>query len=120
MCEMPKVTAKQAEDIRAAIEKRFAAHVHPGKWGSPQIFPPSHENLSDGAWVISWEEGPYDWAIDPFGEVMDWETFYALFDGGEAPEVASRAAKMAAIPQPHAANVFIEPINSFTLGLYPA
>lgn len=117
---MPKVTARQAEDIRAAIEKRFSAYVHDGQYGRPTLYDHTHENLSAGSWVIVWEEGPYEWALAPFDNFVDDESFFLATDAGLTVAQARTVASKKASPQPHADRVFLEPIHSFTLGLYPA
>lgn len=73
-----------AEKVIAEVQAKFNSD---GLYSDPYLFDGSHEDLSDDAWVVSWEEGPYEWAYTA------WPT---------------------AVP-----GAFVEPINSFTLGVFP-
>lgn len=65
---MDKVTA---EKVVAEVEDRFSVYIDAG-YPKPFLFEGSHEDLPDDAWVVSWEEGPDEWAYQ-FGlsEVPD-------------------------------------------------
>lgn len=108
---MRKVTERQAEEIRAAIENRFSLYTHEGQGGKPKIFPGSHEG-TNAAYVISWEEGPYDWALAPFDEYFatDLASYAEEFGGSYKPDPA--------VKQPHADKIYLEAVNSFTVALY--
>lgn len=73
-----------AEKVLAEVQKKYNPN---GFYSDPFLFDGSHEELSEGSWVISWEEGPYEWAY------TSWPT--------------------------DVKGVFVEPVNSFTLGVFP-
>lgn len=50
-----------AEKVVAEVEESFASYIAAG-YPKPFLFEGSHEDLPDDAWVISWEEGPHEWA----------------------------------------------------------
>jgi hypothetical protein len=87
-CRFPGCSAA-AELVLAAVRAKFAAYLGDGATG-PVLYPGSHESLhTPGAFVVSWEEGPFQWTYDPQG-----------YTG---------------IPD----DVFIEPVNHWCLGVYP-
>lgn len=102
---MAVITRKEAEDIRDAITARFSAYSD----SKPVVTSGDHENLHA---IISWEEGPYEWALYAFDEYFDEEIASLAADFG------AEVKPSPAIKQPHADKILVEPINSFTVGLY--
>lgn len=92
------VTKRQADAVVRAIEKQFAPWINEGDSGPVLL-----KDWNGHGWAIVWESGsPDSWAVkDPGGDVD--EEF-----GFKIP--ARREVR----------GVFTEPINSYTLGLYPA
>jgi hypothetical protein len=113
-----RVTKKQAEKVRAAVKRQFAAWLNPAsEWGEPKLYPGSHEGMSDRYWVIIWEEGPFEWAIKAFNESVDEEVFELARDAGMDRRKAVEVAMVELPPRP--TDVFVEPVNGHTLGIYP-
>jgi hypothetical protein len=110
-----KVTRKQATDILNALTARYPAEVY----GTPNLRDHTHENLRPGSWSIDWEGGPYEWALHAFQDAIDDEVYQLAKDAGMTPAAAVKAARLPGTEQPHKDKVFIEPIMSFVLGLYP-
>lgn len=112
---MAKVTRKQAEDILQAIKQRYRAYIETPEDGPTLRVLAQREA---GRWSINWEDGPDEWALRVFGGGFNEEIFWeanAEFGETKARELATESA----FPQPHADAVFVEPIYSFELGLYP-
>jgi hypothetical protein len=96
------LTQTQAERVYRAIVKRYHMYevtAQPvvsqgtGTWpGGQPVLCRDFESMSGSTirWAIVWEEGPYEWAYDASENTRD-------------------------LP-----GVFTEPVNTFTLGLYPA
>jgi hypothetical protein len=73
-----------------------------GYWPSAPVLVRNYEGWSTTTtWAICWEEGPYEWVH--------------YLDGGIEEEFGF---ELKAIEKP--AGVFCEPIQSFSLGLFPA
>lgn len=51
----------KAEKVVAGVEKQFKLYIEAG-YPKPFLFDGSHEDLREGSWVISWEDGPDEWA----------------------------------------------------------
>lgn len=49
--------------VVAEVETKFARFIEAG-WPKPYLFDGTHEELDEDSWVISWEEGPDDWAMN--------------------------------------------------------
>lgn len=112
------VTKAQAEKVLKQVRMAFAEYLGDEPYGTPTLRDHNHECLDSGCWSIDWEEGPFEWAIRfPHGG-LDWETYQGLLDAGAPEEVAKLRATTLAVEVP--SRVFVEPINTYTLGLYPA
>lgn len=96
------VSRSDAEKVLKAVEQAFASYVE-GSGYRPTL-DMNWDFMGTGAMAaIHWEEGPYDWAYEfPYGGI-DQEFGYKI------PDVS------ASIP----GGVFIEPITSWAIGLYP-
>lgn len=80
---MDKETALKVLD---EVKTKFAGYQEAFR-SYPVLFDGTHEDLSEDAWVISWEEGPYEWAYTAWPTAVQ--------------------------------GAFVEPVNSFTLGVFP-
>jgi hypothetical protein len=91
-CKMPKpkVTKEQAEAVLLAIKERYPESLY---CDPPTLYPHDHEDMPEGCWSIAWEGAPEDW-VDHVSGMWD--------DGIKVP------------------GVFLEPMTSWCLGLYPA
>ncbi len=115
---MPTVTPISetlAKAALTAIEEQFEPFITACDGTSrPTLHGPGHEG---DHWVISWEEGPHEWAMRAFTGGIDDEVMAHAravgVDHANALKIAQDPAK--ACP----AGVFAEPIMTFILGLYP-
>lgn len=110
---MTNVTKAKAQRVLEAVKTRYPEYA---SITQPLLFPGSHEGMSDDSWVISWEEGPYEWAYNFTSGGVDEEVFeLAQAAGLNGPRARELAATEAA---PAIEGVFLEPVNTFTLGVY--
>lgn len=98
------VTKRDANRVLAAIKKKFSSYIAAG-YSGPRLF----ENWDGKRFVISWEEGPFEWTYQP----IDDETI-----DDELSSLAGHAVRMPAVKLPD--NVLVEPINHYSVALYPA
>ena len=84
--EETSISKAKAEEVQAWVRKKYAWFGDPE---GPRLYPPGHEGPM---WVLSWEGGPDEWALD-----CTWTAEDAERIGG----------------------VFLEPVYSWCLGLYP-
>lgn len=131
-----KISKAKAEKVLAAVKAQYKSYLEPlvlpagidpvtGVSYPEETLSPTYTSLPvlledwDGpGWVISWEEGPDEWA-------------FRVSEGGPSEEervLAHDAAKEFGVeytvpkgpaPATIPKSVFVEPYNSFTLGLYP-
>lgn len=127
-----KLSAAQAQAALDAIKARYAQYLTPQPYDAmPAMtidgveYPATPAGVDqplyrapelwadwDGHdWVVSWEEGPWEWAyrasMGGFNEVAD-----------QVAAMGGTPVEEEPIPMPD--GVWCEPINSFQLGLYPA
>jgi hypothetical protein len=112
-------TRKAAEKVLQNVRDRYP-DPHP-EYASPddqpKILPGSHEALqTEDAWVISWESGPFEWALRYTMGGFDDEMYHLAVDEIGQERARAMATEDAA---PRVDGVFVEPINSFSLGVYP-
>ena len=101
---MPNVTKRDADRVVNAIRKKFHSYIVAGYHG-PQLF----ENWDGKRFVIMWEEGPFEWTYQPINhETID----------DEMSSLAGCTVKVPAVKLPD--NVLVEPINHYSVALYPA
>lgn len=114
------VTDEQAEAVRQAVIARYKWWFEPTD-GMKPLGKPEDVTIrrdEDGHALISWEEGPDNWA-------------HQVCDGGSTEEERVEFAQLReefggdmkpAEPEPVAfpADVWVEPYYSFVLGVYPA
>lgn len=93
---MKKVKKQTAERVLLALERQHKAAIDAG-------YPrPSLVN-GERSFFISWEEGPYEWAyLFPFGGIEEEFGFRVADVSGQVPK-----------------GLLIEPINSYSVGIYP-
>lgn len=106
-----KITRKQAEQALAAIKQQYASYLgSDGEEYGPKLVENWEPFWNDRtiAFVIMWEEGPFEWA-------------YSAKDGGLDEELSSlvgqRMDTPAATTWPQ--GVWLEPATSYCVGLYP-
>lgn len=134
---MSTVTRAQAEQVLTRVIKRYDAYINgftlPADGDEPEfrcegLAAVDHPILrqQDGRpdlWEIVWEAGDFEWA-------------YRFIDGGVNEEIAgtlhhkfglsaAEAGKRATnegvkLPKALAAKVHLEPVNNYTVGIYPA
>lgn len=101
---MGNVTKRDANRVVKAIEKKFSSYIAAG-YSRPQLF----EDWDGKDFVIMWEEGPFEWSYQPINdETID----------DELSSLAGYAVKVPAVKLPD--NVLVEPINHYSVALYPA
>lgn len=128
------VTRQDAEAVLAAIKHQFRTYLEPldlpAEGGSPAMHldpccpEPTLVEWDDNApWAIVWEDGPDEWAyrVTEGGTSEEQRVLAAdaarEFGADPTAVVASlRGVEPATIP----ASVYVEPVTSFILALYPA
>lgn len=118
-------TATQVDTVRQAVLARYAGWFAPLALEDGSTYPPlaQPEDVKvldyDGTPVVSWEEGPSDWAYQfTMGGSTEEERVMAHSAAREFGVPGYRAAEPA--PVQVAAPVEIEPYYSFSLAVYPA
>lgn len=107
-----KITKAKATAAFEAIKSRFAEYVDNG-WEPPVLM----EDFDGSGWTVMWEEGPDEWVYSLDGGVSEADAaMYA--DASAEFGVKVDPAPRAAVVMP--TGVFAEPINSYSMGLYPA
>jgi hypothetical protein len=114
-----KVTREQAEAVLAAIESQFSSYLMndsvPSEMNRPisdEDRPQIVEDYMDVDFAIVWESGsPYEWAFRAGEGGLDEELSSLAEDFGGALVYTSR------VEMP--TDVHCEPIESFSLGIYP-
>lgn len=100
-----RVTKADATKVLNQVKRVF----HVGKADAQ----PTLDRRGDGNWQILWEEGPYEWVYRfPFGGLD--EEMTAMMQGFKPGALAITAE--ARIPN----GVFVEAINHYSVGIYPA
>lgn len=93
-----KVSKSKAEKVLAALLDQCKPWVQEGY--EPKLV----QDFDDREWTILWEEGPYEWP-------------YLFPHGGIEEEFGFKVADLSSqIP----AEVFVEPINHYSVGIYEA
>lgn len=125
---MSTITREQAEAVLAVVRKRYQAHLGPlldedgktiipapGEADQPQLF----ENYQGSdTWVVSWESGPFEWALRfASGGLNEELAIFLHREQGWRPSAAGQAAmeEPVAVDLP---GVHVEPWYSFSLGIY--
>ena len=85
-----KVTKAQAEKVLSAVKEMWPEADGWSHVDGPFLHPAEHEEMRPGCWSISWEGAPEDWALQ-----AGWKL------------------------RGHVPGVFLEPMTSWSLGLYP-
>jgi hypothetical protein len=101
-----KVNRSTAEQCVAAIRATFKAYLGDGEPGPALV-----EDFDGRPWTIMWEGGPYEWVF--------------LLGGGVDEEMAALAEEFGATVEPtpptdFPPGVMVEPINHYSVGVYPA
>ncbi|MEV0759553.1 hypothetical protein [Nocardia sp. NPDC050435] len=111
------LSREDAAAVVVAVRERFGAWIERGS--EPRLYDHVHEGLRAGSFSIGWEGGPRDWALAVVDGGCDAEVLTELVGALGVPRdvVAERLRISPIAGLPH---VFLEPINSFTLGVYPA
>jgi hypothetical protein len=118
-------TAAQVEAVRKAVIKRYASWFAPLVLDDGTTYEPMAKESDvlvldyDGTPVVSWEEGPDEWAYQfTMGGSTEEERVMAASAAQEFGHPDYRAAE----PEPVkvAAKVEVEPYYSFSLAVYPA
>ena len=110
MATTTKITRKTAEKALAVVERHYAQWFKDG-WAKPTL-------IDRGTyWEIVWEEGPYEWAFRATAGGVNEEFLYNVYpefvtDFDKA--VANATTKPIKFP----AAVYVEPVTSFSLGIY--
>lgn len=116
MSDVKPITKRLAEKTFAAMRKQFAAYLPDNPAEGPFL---RRRYETSGHWEIVREGGPYDWPMRAFVGGWDSEIYHLALDAGATRQEADRLARSEPkIPAP--ADVFTEPVNGYTLGLYPA
>jgi hypothetical protein len=105
-----QLTRARAEAALAAVRKHYQLY-YIGAEG-PKLFPPDEDRE---CWLISWEEGPYEWAYRASDGGIDPEVLAQMSEFNLTPERAREAATFPAINFPR--GVYVEPYYSYALGL---
>lgn len=116
MSDVKPIRKALAEKTLTAMRKQFAAYLD---GDHPDNSPILRTDDRNGHWEIVWESGPYDWPQKAFAGGWDSKVFHqAKAEGLSTKDASALASTPAKVPCP--AGVFTEPVNSYTLGLYPA
>jgi len=111
------VSREQAEQVLAAVKAQFGWYVDQGAaW--PHLRDHRHESLTPGSWPIDWEEGPHEWAILVSDTHVDQHRRTEQVTADAGYMARGEGTPTGPVRNPFA-GVFLKPINSFTLGLYP-
>ncbi len=107
------ITKHLATKAFNVFKRRFKGYYDPTSPYGPLL-----RKNETGHWEIMWEEGPFEWAINFSDGGVDTEVYYLARDAGAT---YAEARALATNPRNEIpASIFSEPINSYTLGLYPA
>ena len=115
-----QITRPQAEAALAAVKQRYAAYMQPVVLDSftiPGLPEPVLEQI-EGTWMISWEDGPSEWAYRASMGGSS-EEDRALF-AAASQEFGTEMKPSEETPVTWPKGVHAEPYFSFVLGLYPA
>lgn len=104
-----QVTKRQAEAVRKAVAKMFAAEEGYG----PKLRDRRDYDGQPG-WQIYWEEGPFEWTYRFPDGGFDEELYSLAEEFGT--ENARRIANRPAVTLP--AGVYVEAINHWSIALY--
>lgn len=104
---MTKVAVKKKDALKvlAQVKARYKG------WGSVPTLVKDWDWYGGAPYAIVWEEGPYDWAIAATSGDYDEVDYLAAEVTGSLPK-----------PKPPIGveGVFVEPITSWSLGVYPS
>ena len=110
---MIHVSKRQADAAARAIGKAFAAEDGYG----PKVFDRGeHGDGRSGYYMVSWEEGPYEW---PF--LLDGgfdEEFFSMIHPEFEPDRAVAVKRSTRNPVALPKGVVAEPINHYSVALY--
>jgi hypothetical protein len=124
---MSEVTERQAQEVFAAVREQFKGYLEPVIVDGRDYGPPCPEpklvldyqgdsgNLGP---AVVWEDGPSDWAYLVHEGGASEEDRALAHDAAQEFKVAYKApagVKAAKLPT----GVWVEPIFSFVLGIYP-
>lgn len=112
---MGVATKRQALSALRSIRKAYG--YKPGEEGGPQLVEEYHGWYSTTRNAIVWEEGPFEWAIRASMGGFDEEMYHDLLEFMPREQAAEKA-KSEPIKVPK--GTYLEPINSYSLGLYKA
>jgi hypothetical protein len=105
------VTARaKAEATLAAVRAVYAQEVEAGLYPEPSLVADAY----DAPFAVTWEDGPYEWALRTRGGV-DEELYVIGIDAGMAPAAARKMATVGAVAVPD--GVEVEPYFSFVLSI---
>lgn len=127
------ITRTQAEAVRTAVAEQFRSYwqgftIPADEDGPERVYPDTQGPVlvehyeswggSDIRWAIVWEEGPFEWAMNASMGGYDDEVAEALLACGKDRTYAEQQATVEAVTTPD--GVFVEPVNGYVLGVYPA
>lgn len=97
-----KVTATQANKVLEAVKTKFRVYIDAG-YSEPKLM----QDWDGYAWVIMWEEGPFEWTYDPIEDrALD----------QEMSSMVGRAVYLDGVALPK--GIWCEPINHYSLAIY--
>jgi hypothetical protein len=111
--KMARATKRQAQSALRAIRKFYG--YKPGEYGGPQLVEEYHGWHSTTRNAIVWEEGPFEWAIRASLGGFDEEMYHDLREFMTNEEAIYKAQ---VLPVKVPKGTYLEPINSYSLGLY--
>lgn len=110
---MARATKRQALSALRAIRKFYG--YKPGDEDGPKLVEEYHGWYSTYRNAIVWEEGPFEWAIRAASGGFDEERYHDLKEFLSREEAIEKAKQQ---PVKAPKGTFLEPINSYSLGLY--
>lgn len=109
-----QITHNQAEAALTTVREQFATYITRCGHG-PALYEPG---FHDSCWTIAWDDGPFEWALRAFQGGFDVEAYRLAKGAGATPSAARERATTDQYPAPP--GVFVEPVTTWCLGLYPA
>lgn len=112
---MAKTTKRQVQSALRAIRKAYGFKPGEDDHIGPKLVEEYHGWYNTHSNAIVWEEGPFEWAIHASMGGFDEELYHDLLEFMSSEQAAERAKKE---PIKVPKGTYLEPINSYSLGLY--
>lgn len=112
---MGQATKRQAQTALRAIRKAYGFKPGEDDGIGPKLVEEYHGWYSTTRNAIVWEEGPFEWAIRASLGGFDEELYHDLKDFLPREEAIEKAKQQ---PVKVPKGTYLEPINSYSLGLY--